>query len=170
MVFIRMATIKLNLIADMKPLMSVDRFQKQNQPTLLQTAVQRYVQFLRNRYISLSAGGGEWPQLADSTVASKESRGIAENPEAILRESDTMLEALSYRKIGNKLFVGIVHDEDHPRAESVKFLAKIHTAGSPKRKLPKRIVVSGPDNRTRKGMVKDIRDQYNKLIRQNRRR
>lgn len=165
-----MASIKLNMIADFKPLMSVDRFQKQNQPVLLQTAVQRYVQFLRNRYISLSAGGGEWPELADSTVASKTSRGIAENPEAILRESDTMLASLSYKKVGNQIFVGIVNDDDHPRAESVKFLAKIHTRGSPKKKLPARVVVSGPDNRTRKRMVKDIRDQYNKLIRQNRRK
>lgn len=165
--FIIMVQIKVNVIADLSKVLTVSRFSKNNQPILLQTAANRYLQFLKKRFIRLSAGGGEWPKLKRITVLRKRRRGVADNPRAILREYDALLSALQSKILGKKVFVGFTRNRSHPRGKSVFFLAKIHTRGS--RTIPSRRVVGLPDTKTRNQMTIDIRNTYNRVIRSRRR-
>lgn len=167
--FIIMVQIKVNVIADLSKVLTVSRFSKNNQPILLQTAANRYLQFLKKRFIRLSAGGGEWPKLKKVTRDSKRKRG-APNPRAILREFDELLSALSSKILGKKIFVGYVRNRKHTRAKSVFHLAKVHTKGIPSKSGPVvRKVVGLPDTKTRNQMTIDIRNTYNRLIRSRRR-
>lgn len=163
-----MVGIKVNVIADVSQLLKIDRFSKNNQPILLNTAAIRYLQFQRKRYLALSAGGGEWPKLKKVTIQRKKRRGIAENPRAILREYDTLISSLGFKTIGRKIFVGFTRNRPHPRGKSVFQIAKIHTKGLGR--VPVRRVVGLPDKALRIKMVDDIRTTYNKIIRANRRR
>lgn len=162
----------INVAIDISPLMNVNRYVKKNQSTLLKTAANRYLTYLRNRYISLSSGSGEWPPLAESTIKRKKRRiqqgyGTA-NPESILRETDTMLDTLGIRTRGKYVYVGYVREKPHPRGPSVNQLVNIHANGGVY--LPSRNAMASPNNSTRIRMVEDIRDQYNKVIRQNRKK
>lgn len=156
----------VNIILDLKGLIEVDNYSKKNQPTLLRTAARRYVTYLRERFLALSAGGGEWPELEESTIERKERRGWAEDPYAILRESDTLFNSIGHRTRGKYVYVGYNRQEGHPRAPSVTFLARLHSDGG--RFMPARVPVKPPDASTRRRMADDIIKEYNKLIRKNR--
>jgi len=160
-------TIKLNVNIDLSKVMNIKRFEQKNQPLLLSTAAARYEQFLRNRFIRNSRGGGQWVSLAASTIKRKEQRGIADRPELILRESDLMLDSIGTKVVSGTTFVGFVRDRAHTRKIRLLRLVRIHTIGGPK--LPSRKVVDYPDSNTRMKMVDDIKDQYNKQLRKNRR-
>lgn len=160
-----MVKIRLNVIADLSRVLNVSRYSKSNQLTLLQTAASRYLQYLKNRFIRLSAGGGEWPKLKRITIQSKKKRG-ASNPRAILREFNELFGAIKARRLGSKIYAGYVRNEPHTRSKSVFFLAKVHTKGTPSKSgRIVRKVVGLPDTKTRKKMVEDIRNTYNRIIR-----
>lgn len=166
-----MATyLRLNIVASMSNLINVQRYAKHNRSTLVEAAAQRYVNFLRSSYIRRSAGGGGWPGLAESTIKSKESRGIAENPSAILRESDTLLDLLDAQQTSDGYEVGYFDDSTHSRGHiSIFELVEVHTYGIGKN-LPERPIIVDPDGRTESRMRDDILKSYNKVIRANRRK
>lgn len=163
-----MAKIRLNVVVDLANALNIKRYSQNNKPKLVETAANRYLQYSRNRYISLSAGGGEWPGLKLTTVARKIRRGIADDPTAILRESDTILNELQVKIIGKVTYVGIFSNRMHPRGPAITKLALIHTVGTIL--IDARPIVVSPPNQVRKRMVDDIRTTYNKLIRQQRKR
>lgn len=146
--------------------MNVDRFQRQNQPTLISTAAERFARYQRSRFISLSSRPGQWAKLKDSTVERKERRGIADNSEWILREYDVMLNAIGVKIIGKRTYVGFVRDRRHPRGKMISQLVRIHSLGL--RNLPIRKPLGLPNRSTMRKMVEDVRDRYNRIIRQNR--
>ena len=156
--------LKLNVRLDLSRLLNVDRYQKSNQPKLLDIAADRYLRYLRNRYISLSAGGGEWPDLTDSTIKSKAWRGIADNPSAILREYDLLLNSMGKVIRGKEIYVGYTSNRQHPRGISIFQLVRIHSKGEGR--VPKRRVIGLPNQQTLKNMVNDVRSRYNRIIRQ----
>lgn len=158
-----MVSIKLNVTADIGQLIRVNRYAKQNQAKLLDIAANRYLRFLRNRYRALAAGGGDWPELAESTVTSKFARGVAEDPEAILREYDVLLNSLDKKVVGGKTFVGYVKDRKHPRGNSVFRLVVIHAS-------QRRKIIVLPGSAVRRKMIEDIKKEYAKAARQERRK
>ncbi len=161
-----MAKLKINVVVNLKPLLNVQRYAAKNKPVLLNTAANRYLQYLRNRYLSLSAGSGEWLPLQYETVKRKERRGIADNPTHILREYDAILSSLNILIKDKQTYVGFVRDKRHPRGLRVFQLVRIHAEGL--RGLPKRNAIGIPPQRTLKQMVDDIRVIYNKIIRRER--
>lgn len=169
LLYIFFMLLKLSVITDLKQLLNVQRFAKSNQPVLLNAAAKRYVQYLRNRFISLSSRPGTWPKLAESTIKRKIRVKVAVNPKWILRESDTMLNSLGIRTRGNQVLAGFVRDRPHPRAKSVNYLVKLHSHII-ESKLPYRPAIGSPNNATRKRMTEDIRDEYNRVIRRNKKR
>lgn len=151
-----MSILTINIVADLRKVLNVSRFSRRNQPVLTKTAAQHYVNFLRERYLINSAGGGDWPGLKEETIKRKERRGIAEDPSAILRESDTVLESLGIRTRGQLVYAGFVREKDHPRGPSVNQLVIIHST-------TRRIIIL-PSNNVRRKMAESARKEYNKLI------
>lgn len=162
-----MTRLVINVTADLKPLLNVHRYAEKNKPIVLLTAAQRYLRFLQRRFISLSAGGGEWPELKQSTIERKERRGVSGNSEAILRESDELLQGLGLKFVHDTYHVGYVQNKQHWRARGTIFLARIHTKGLGI--VPVRRVIGRPSNTVRRGMTTDIRREYQKIIRRARR-
>lgn len=148
--------------------MNVNRFQERNRPTLIETAAYRYLKYLRNRYIALSSRGSTWPPLKQVTIYSKTQRGIADKPEWRLREYDILLNAMDIKVIAKRTYVGFVRNRRHPRGATIFELVRKHSTGEGK--LPVREVLGLPSRQTAKRMAQDVRDQYNRIIRRNRRR
>lgn len=154
-----MTKIRLNVTTDIRSLINIQRYAEKNRPLIVRTAANRYLQFLRNRYISLSAGSSsQWMPLALSTVLRKIRRGIADDPTAILREYDVLLNSLNLKVNGQITYVGYTSDKKHPRGPSVFFLVIIHADTG------RRIIVL-PSESVKKRMVDDIRKDYNKIVR-----
>lgn len=162
-----MTNLTINAVINLKPLLNVNRFQEQNRPTLLKVAGNRYLKFQRSRFIANASGGGSWAALARSTIQAKTRRGIAADPEWILREYDVLLNELAIKVQGKQLLVGYVRNRSHPSGKSVYFLVRVHTRGTSR--IPSRKVISEPTQTVLRGMVQDIRDEYNKVIRRERR-
>lgn len=163
--------VTLNVSLDVSQLLNVDRYQKQNQPLLLRTAVQRYHKWLRNRYISLAAGSGRWPKLQLSTIQRKKRRakkeaGITGKPHWILREYNVLLRALNYTVRNKQWLVGFTKNVRHPRGRTVFQLVRIHSKGVGG--LPVRRIIDLPTNSVRKQMLEDIKKEYNKELRKRR--
>lgn len=161
-------SVRIDIIADMKPLLNVYRFAEKNQPILLEVAAKRYLQYLRRRYISQSAGGGGWEDLEDSTVDSKEARRVARNPNWILREYDLVLKSLGIKNTPKRVYVGVVNSEPHPRGNTTIEIAKVHQKGTDL--IPRRVIIPKVENTIRRKMVDDVRKEYDKVIRANRRK
>lgn len=158
-----MSTLRLFVDANLSQYIKVNRYAQNNQPLLLRTAAQRYVQFLQRRYIALASGQGAWPKLKRSTVLRKIRRGIADNPRFILREYNVLMNEIGLAIRGKQILVGYNRNRSHPRGSNVFFLVQLHANGNSR--LPKRQIVVYPDRATEKRMVEDIKDSYNRQIR-----
>lgn len=159
--------VRIDIIADMKPMLNVYQFAEKNQPIILEIAAKRYLQYLRRRYIAQSAGGGGWEDLKESTIESKRKRNVADNPEWILREYDIVLNSLGIKNTPKRVYVGVVKSTQHPRGNNSIEIATIHQVGEG---LPARQIIPKVENSIRKKMVDDIRKQYDKVVRANRRK
>lgn len=155
-------TATINIVIDLRPLLEVTRYAVKNRPTLLKVAADRYVSYLRNRYFAMSSGGGDWPPLQESTIIRKERRGWASDPDAILRETDTLIDSIGSRTRGQYVYVGFVRNSGHPRAPSILELARIQQEGTAT--IPFRPIIVPPNSRTRRQMVEAIKKEYNKII------
>lgn len=155
----------LNVRFNLQSLLNVDRFQKKNQPALISVAAQRYFKYLRNRFISNSSGGSQWQRLKEDTVERKERRGIADNPEWVLREYDYLLNSMGVKVVGKQTRVGFVKDRKHPRGKTIFQLVRIHGRGEGG--LPIRQAIGLPNRSTSRQMAQDVRDAYNRIIRKN---
>lgn len=155
-------TATINIVIDLRPLLDVTRYATKNRPTLLKVAGKRYVSYLRNRYFAMASGGGDWPPLQESTIVRKERRGWANDPDAILRETDTLIDSIGTRTRGQYVYVGFVRNSGHPRGPSVLELARIHQEGTAT--IPFRQIIVEPNSRTKRQMVEDIKKEYNKII------
>lgn len=142
-------------------------------PIALSKIGDRYIQWLRRRW--MSGGNGEWAPLRRQTIYNKRWRRIATNPEAIMRESDTMINSLAKRAFKRSVLVGILYHRKYPffqpgvliprrnalrrkknqgrplSKKSVKELAEIHARGGPN--LPKRQVIVPPPEGVRRNFV-----------------
>lgn len=165
--FLFMQPIKINVEVDLGHLLAVTRYAERNRPLLLQTAANRYLRYLEQRYLRLG------PPLKDSTIASKKSRG-SDTPEAVMRESDHTRSQLSTKVVKQQIFVGYVRNSKVNRPSKkigttfalVKMHRTVHAGGL----NPARPIVVQPSEGVKKRMVEDIKNDYNKLIRRFRRR
>lgn len=162
-----MTTIRLNVITTIRPVINVNRYAEQNKPIILNTAARRLSRWQQNRFISFSAGGGDWAKLAASTILRKTRRGVASNPEWILREYDELFTSFGFRNINGALVVGITNNKSHPRGSTTFVIARVHQGGLGR--VPVRRIVILPPKGILKQMNSDIRAEYNKIIRRNRR-
>jgi len=161
--------ITINIIIDLKELMNINRYTEKNRTVLLDTAANRYLKYLKTRFISFSAGRGDWDPLKPDTIRIKTKRGVRGNPSWILRESDTLLNSLGIKKETGRIRVGLTRYRAHPRFNGTSImLRKIHQYGDGV--VPQRIIVPVIASNTRRQIVDDIKKEYNKIIRANRRK
>jgi hypothetical protein len=113
-------------------------------------AAERYANWLRRRYRQFSMGGGDWPDLAESTRRRKK-----QNKDVILVEYTNLYNSLSVRKRRqNEYTVGIFSQQQARRSnKTLQQIATIHQQG---RGLPKREIVVMPSRGLYRGMVADI--------------
>lgn len=163
-----MAKLVINVGVDLSPLTNLKRYTDQNKARLTSIAADRYIAFLRRRNLRLSGGGGEWPPLKPETVDRKKRRKVAKNPNWILREYEVLLRSIGKKRVGNRTFVGFVQNTEHPRGPSVIKLAAIHQKGLGR--VPRRRVIIPPSIDVRQRMFNDIRREYNRETRRNRKK
>lgn len=164
---------------DLTQIFQLKRFSDKNRPILLRVAAQRYAKFLRNRFISLSAGSsrdGQWRNLVERTIKRKERR-LAKNPHYILRETDQLLNSIRARSREQEYIVGVFDNTPHIKVEpndpdiTILELVKIHQGiGKRSPHIPIRPIVVLPNGRVQRQMVNDVRKEYDKIIRKNRRK
>lgn len=165
-----MSILRINVVADLSQMINLRRYTNEHKDILLRVAAQTYLNFLRQSYLVRSGGGKGWASLKKSTIRSKRSRGIAENPSAIMRESDLLYTMLDKQVTPTKVFVGYIRNRSHSRGSKTVFeLVKIHATGAAKN-LSVRSIIELPDGRTRNRMINDIKQEYDKILRANQRR
>lgn len=156
--------IKINVTADLSPALNPLRYLDKNRPIILKTAAERYLRYLKERFIRLSRGGGEWSPLEESTIASKKSRG-SPTPRTILREFSDLFNSMGMRIGRNTWYVGFVTNfgisRPSDRASGTISLAKLHTKGGGRNKI--RRVIGLPSEHVRRAMLEDIRKEYKKI-------
>jgi len=163
--------VTIEVTVDISDYLKIFRFAQKNRKTIVRLAAERYVRWLRKRYISLSAGGGSdddgggtWPELADETIERKIRRKIAKNPHYILREGDDMMDAIDMEERADGTYVGYVDEGmDHPRSSMSMVELVVHHAGTG------RDAIARPSNTIRKRMADDVRKEWNKMKRKYRR-
>lgn len=123
-----------------------------------------YWHYLRNRFISLSAGSGGWPPLKESTIKRKERRirqfGFTTSPHWILRESNTLLGALGVDYTKDGVVVGFIKDKPYPAkirrsGMSVYQVAEVHQRTRPIIVEPSRATITKA-NRLMKDTMDDM--------------
>ena len=165
---------------DLSPFLNVKRFAQKNRPTLLKVAAERYAKYLKNRYIQMAAGRGDWLPLTERTIENKTRRSAipdgAKNPYWILRETDDLMLSIKARQRNQSYVVGYVENRLHKKLTpddrdiTLLELIKIHQGITPQPRTPVRPIIVLPDRRTNRKMVEDVRDEYNKVIRRNRKK
>lgn len=118
----------------------------------------RYSAFLRRRFVRMSGGG--WTPLAESTKAA---RRLAGKGAKILRDTGTLLSALTighagnlFKKIRGGVRFGFGGGASHPDGgATIAQIARWHDAGSGN--LPQRQIVVEPDAKTIRGMAGDVK-------------
>lgn len=129
----------------------------------------RYLTFLRQHFRASSAGDGEWPALAESTLKKKKKKG--HRRKGILRVTDTLYRSLNVGAPGNVfkfsdkgLEVGIggsaPHNDD---GIAIGRLAYIHNRGLAG--IPQRVIIVKPDPVTSRGFIRDIKSVFPTLLR-----
>lgn len=114
----------------------------------LRSAAEVYRDFLKDRYIRFSQGEGDWPDIVDETRKRKKRRTPG-TEDLILRETDTILDRITIRRIKNIHYVGVFSTAIHPYSKiSVTRLTEIHAdpVEAPGGKVRK--VIAGPDRDT----------------------
>lgn len=166
--FLFLMQIRINVAADLSRVLNVNRFAEKNRPAFLKEAGKRYVRYLRQAFIARSSGGG-WAPLKQVTIDSKKRRGLASNPDAILRETDQLLDAITWKATDYGIEVGFVIDAEHnERGGTIFGIAQAHTDGAPERHLPSRPIIISPSPSVQRAMIEDIRANYYKAQRKNR--
>ena len=145
-----MATAAVTVTLDLTPLRKYEAQIRRGSPAYRKTLQQwgdMHREWLRQRYIRLSAGGGTWPPLAPATIRKK---GFA----TILIETRELFERLIFRRINvSKKQVSIgYHTGIHgDRDKSIKEIVGYHQEGTPN--MPKRPILVGPSPAQKKKMV-----------------
>jgi hypothetical protein len=125
---------------------------------MYQTWGRRFGAFLRQRYVRLTRGGGEWAPNAPSTIAGKKKgRGI-------LVRLGYLYRALFPGALGN-LFVRIpgfvrfgFSAVPHPESNlTFAELARIHQLGAPAKNIPARPIIVPPGPSIVKAMQRDAK-------------
>ena len=135
----------------------------------------RYLAWTKKRFIANSQGGGEWADLAESTIKQrragsrkhkkKSGKGYRKrNPKkvAILRDTNTLLAGLDVGNGGNLFkyinqgvrvgFAGKKHKGS--KRATIREVAEFHQNGG--KNLPKRQILHKPDKELTTSMVKDL--------------
>lgn len=159
----------INVKVDLKSLLSIQRYSKENRAVLSEVAANRYVKFLKNRFLGMS--NAAWVRLKNVTIQRKTRRqrayGTKANPEAVLRETNTLITQLNKKNTKEGYIVGYVKDIIHPgtpdRKKRIRIsrLVRIHSDGQ---NLPIRKIIVPPNEDTRKQMAEDIRSEYTAII------
>jgi hypothetical protein len=122
-------------------------------------AAEKYRGWLQKRYQKNAMGGGEWPDLAPSTIKRKK-----RNKHVILVEYMNLYNALSVRRLGkNQYTVGIFSSAPARRSnKSLRQIATIHQQG---RGVPRRRIVVMPSSQMLVSMRNEIQKGINQDIR-----
>jgi hypothetical protein len=119
--------------------------------------------FLQRRFNLYSKGGGDWPPLAESTVAGRR-KGRGKGNQAILRDTSMLFAALTPNFVGapgaleESIPFGVKIGYGGPGAypdgrATVADVASFHQAGN--ERLPQRQIIVGPDSEIEERMAKD---------------
>lgn len=170
------------VVIDLSQFYAVKRYAEKNRPILLKTAAQRYQDYLKRRFRAYSARGFGWLELSKRRLREKERdqfRTGVRRISWILRETDQLLNAIEVKPDRDQYMVGIVKNKTHRGFKIVRGrevsnnigmarLAEIHQFG--RGHVPARPFMVLPNRSTQLRMVRDVRDEYNKIIRANRRK
>lgn len=147
---------------DLKPLQAlVNKIQNGSDPRLqavFKVWGRQYESFIRKRFIKLAKGGADadgysWPKLSPMTIAGRrKGKGKSGNVE-ILRDTGTLLNALTIGAPGNHFNplkdgfeYGFGGSAKHPSGFTITDLAIAHDEG--KGRLPERKILVPPDQET----------------------
>jgi hypothetical protein len=158
--------IKINLPTLKKygEIFSSDLRFKQNQPIrdMLQRWRDYYSAFLVQRYFQYSFGGGDWAQLAESTLAYKRRHGLLLQ---ILRATDLLFQSFAVmfdkpgakdKEFGIKISFGGGTGVSYPgKTITPAEVGMFHQLGGPR--LPKRVIIVRPDRITLAKMRNDLK-------------
>jgi hypothetical protein len=137
----------------------------------------RYLAWTKRLFLKNSAGGGDWPALKASTIASRRAGRTRKHRErgrgyrkrgptgkvSILRDTGTLFKALTIGAAGN-LFkfikggvrVGFGGPAKHPEGKAtIRDIAVFHDQG--KGNLQKRQILHKPDDAFKRAMLKDLK-------------
>ncbi len=163
-----MAKLRINVNVWVGEVLNFAKYTKENQAKILRIAATRYLRYLKNRFASLSAGSGGWPDIKHSTITRKQKRmserGWVGNAAWILRESQTLINSMSIRHGPKRTEVGYIVDKMHARDEGYTVFEIVeHHA-------PLRPIIVRPDGKTLRNMVRDIKKELEREIRKGRRK
>lgn len=152
----------------LKELTGIAKQAKKNNSYYTETAAKRYLTWLKARFIRLSQGGSEWPELESHTIKRKTQRAIASDPLRILIESRNLYQQFGMIRRGKGHLVGITGQSSGKeyRGKSPQRIAKYHQGGEGNN--PTRRVVATPTGDVRRRIGKDVREAVGKIIRRNR--
>ena len=123
-------------------------------------AAERYLRWLQKRYQKYSMGGGDWPDLAESTVRRKK-----QNKDVILVEYMNLYNSLAVRRSGKSQYtVGIFSQQTARRSsKTLQQIATIHQRGEGR--VPQRRIVVMPSTGVNRSMRQDIQKGVNEDVR-----
>lgn len=131
-----------------------------------------YLDFVRRRFVKQSSGGGDWEPLSAATISRRrKGKSRAGGSTKILRDTGTLLGALSVGKPGNlfkheAIGIRVGFDEGQRSSEygvSIGELAKWHNLGMG---VPQRAILVRPDPQTSRRMLGVAQRQVTKLLQQ----
>lgn len=166
---------ELQLVGDLSGALKFKKYTRsKHKEDGFEQAGRRFQRWLRRRYFALSAGGGEWAPLADSTVKQKESlasRGrIKVQPHWILRRQDVLVNSIEFEKRPMGFRVGFLTVKRYPkiykseRSRTVRYVAMQHQVGNGR--VPKRKIIVNPPQAVVKAALEDVRKSLFKFIRE----
>lgn len=168
-------TIKITI--DLSELIRFKRGMNIKKERVFDEAANRYKKYLHSRFIALSAGGGGWAPLEESTIKRKQQRkkkhGTPASPHWILRETNQLLEGIETVPSRDGFSIGYMsrkmHHPTRDRKKSritVARLASIHHFGVGQKRRP---IVVKPDRSTMRLMVQAIQKKFGDIVKDSKR-
>lgn len=157
-----MAFLTTNVSLDLRALRKYEQQIREGSPATRRTLQQwgdMHREWLRDRYLRNSTGGGTWPELSPITVRKK---GFA----TILIETKELFDKLTYRRINMRqksVAVGFSEGIHGDRDKSIKELVGYHQRGTAN--MPARPILVPPSHQQMKKMIKVAEDLLGKEAR-----
>lgn len=165
--------LELTLVGDLSGALKFKKYTRsKHKEDGFEQAGRRFQRWLRRRYFALSAGGGEWKPLAESTIKQKESLArwgrISVQPRWILRRQDVLVNSIEFEKQPMGFRVGFMTVKRYPKiykseqSRTVRYVAMQHQVGHGR--LPQRKIIVIPPQAVVKAALEDVRRNLFKFV------